>query len=270
PPAHSPLLDEYLSGLAAALTGLRPQEGNVAMVSTVTTTPTTGTHLDAAYWSLQLRAPVKLQAAIHRLAGENDRVFVELSPQAVLAPAIEDTLAHHQLPGTVITPGTSATGDEHTRLLAGLAGLYTHGHPPTWPTNPHHRPAELPLPHWRHTTETTQTPLASTLASTDTEQRRALLAETLRTIVADLTGQTITPAEHEHDLTSLDLASRDLLVLRTHLRSLHPALAHLEAATIYHAATLTDLTETLLELLPTSAASEPTTASSGHDTPPSG
>ncbi|WP_344977581.1 type I polyketide synthase, partial [Salinactinospora qingdaonensis] len=42
PPAHSPLLDEYLSGLAAALTGLRPQEGNVAMVSTVTTTPTTG------------------------------------------------------------------------------------------------------------------------------------------------------------------------------------------------------------------------------------
>ncbi|WP_344977630.1 acyltransferase domain-containing protein, partial [Salinactinospora qingdaonensis] len=265
PPAHSPLLDEYLSGLAAALTGLRPQEGNVAMVSTVTTTPTTGGHLDAAYWSLQLRAPVKLQAAIHRLADQSDSLFLELSPHAVLAPAIEDTLAHHQLPGTVITPGTSATGDEHARLLAALAGLYTHGHPPAWPTSPRHRPAELPLPHWQRATETTPAaPLASMLATTP-DRRHARMAETLRTIVADLTGQEITAADDDRDLTSLDLASRDLLVLRTQLRSLHPALAHLEAGAIYRAATLTGLTEALLELLPTSAGSEPATASSGHD-----
>ncbi|GAA3747673.1 type I polyketide synthase [Salinactinospora qingdaonensis] len=256
PPAHSRFLDPYLNDFAASIAGLHPQAGHVGMVSTATAETVAGEYLDTGYWTRQLRVPVQLHSAIRHLAEQTDSAFVEISPRSVLSHAIEDTLTHHHLPGATVAPGSSSTGDEHTRLLAAFAGLYTRGHTPVWPTASRWRPAELPPPHWHRDTGTDATPaapLADALATAAPEQRRALVVEAIRGIVADLSSVPLTQADYDAELTAIGLASRDLLVLRAQLRDLHPALAQLDAATIYRAATINALADTLLELLPTPA-----------------
>ncbi|GAA3744926.1 acyl transferase domain-containing protein [Spinactinospora alkalitolerans] len=250
PPAHSPLLDTRLESFAAQITGIRPKACPVDLVSTVTTEPIPGGRLDAAYWTRQLRDPVELHAAIRRIAEQATTVFVEITARSTLAAAIEDTLAHHRLPGTIVAPGVSAAGDEHARFLAAAAELFTHGHAPAWPVSARRRPAELPPPRWHHHSTPAappRSPLAEALSTAPPDQRRAILVDAVHASVTSLLpDRMLTIADRDTELDLLGIASRDVMVLRERIRRLHPTLTGIDAPTLLHAPTVNGITDALL------------------------
>ncbi|GAA1748863.1 type I polyketide synthase [Streptomonospora arabica] len=229
PPAHSPLLDAHLDGLAADLARLTPREAGVAMVSTATGIPVTGADLDAAYWVHQVRHPVDLPTALHTALGEGAEpaLVVEVGTRPVLAGALEAVTAAHPAPVSVAAPGERHMGGEHARLLALLGAAYTRGHPPAWPVG-RCRPAELPPLLWDHTpSPPDRVPdLAESLAHAAPEWRLDLLAAAIQDALSDLGDLSSQTGgdEARTDVALLGINSRDLAVAALRLRRMHPAL----------------------------------------------
>src|SRR5579859_434955 len=128
--AHSPQVDPLQAELLAALAGLEPSEPAIRFYSTVT--PEGGlARLDGAYWTCNLRAPVRFYEAIERLAADGHTVFLELSPHPVLRQSIEETLRHAGQAGVAIT-SLRREEDETLALYEAAGALFTHGQPVNW------------------------------------------------------------------------------------------------------------------------------------------
>lgn len=84
-------------------------------VSTVTGDVCKGAQLDANYWWLNIREPVLFGQAIEKLAELNCRIFVEISPHAILQRYLSESLAALDLKGKVLPT--------MRRNQAGLNGL---------------------------------------------------------------------------------------------------------------------------------------------------
>jgi acyl transferase domain-containing protein len=89
--AHSPQVDPLRADLLAALSDLQPSEPVIPFYSTVTPEGALP-RLDGAYWTGNLRAPVRFYEAIERLAADGHTIFLELSPHPLLTQSIEETL----------------------------------------------------------------------------------------------------------------------------------------------------------------------------------
>jgi acyl transferase domain-containing protein len=131
--AHSGQVEAAEGELRAALAGVRPGRGRVAMVSAMTGEPVQGPELDAGYWYASLRAPVQFAAAVTTLAGAGHGVFIEVSPHPVLAAAVTEVLGQDGPGDGPVVSGTLRRGDGGPdRLLAALARAHVQGVPVEW------------------------------------------------------------------------------------------------------------------------------------------
>ncbi|MER5886569.1 amino acid adenylation domain-containing protein [Streptomyces sp. NPDC001941] len=99
--SHSHHMDALLPGLEADLADIAPRTGTVPFYSTVTGGALDGAALDAAYWSRNLREPVRLDLAQQALLGAGHDVFVEVSPHPVLAMPLTEGDARAVVTGTL-------------------------------------------------------------------------------------------------------------------------------------------------------------------------
>ena len=142
--SHTALMDPVCGPLREALSEVTPRVPSIPMFSTVAD-PAATPALDADYWVANVRQPVRFHQAISAAAADHG-TFIEISPNPILARAVDDTLAdtHHHTLGT-LARDTDDTLTFHTNLNA------THTtHPPVTPHPPGpHTP--LPTTPWRHT-----------------------------------------------------------------------------------------------------------------------
>ncbi|MGQ5640569.1 MULTISPECIES: amino acid adenylation domain-containing protein [unclassified Streptomyces] len=125
--SHSHHMDGLLPHLEAELAGIRPRAGTVPFCSTVTGGLLDGTALDAAYWSRNLREPVRLDLAQRALLEAGLDVFVEVSPHPVLAMPLTEGSERAVVAGT-LRRGRGGLAE----LLRSLGELHAHGHPVDW------------------------------------------------------------------------------------------------------------------------------------------
>ncbi|MCC7383286.1 MAG: SDR family NAD(P)-dependent oxidoreductase [Deltaproteobacteria bacterium] len=126
--SHSPLMDPLLPELEALVREVRPRLPSIPMWSTVLDRQIEAGDLTGAYWSKNLRAPVRFHSAVARLIAEGKTTFVEVSPHPVLTAAISDALPTD-------APRARALGvlrrdeAERVRLLHTVGALWTIGAP---------------------------------------------------------------------------------------------------------------------------------------------
>ncbi|GIE97632.1 type I polyketide synthase [Paractinoplanes rishiriensis] len=181
---HSAAVDPLLPELRAALRDLRPGEPRLPFYSTVTTDRLP---LDAAYWTANLRRPVRLADAVRRAAADGYGFFLEISPHPVLVRPLRATLAEAGVPDPLVT-GTLRR-DDPSAFDRALATLCAHGHRP--PPSPA-RVLDLPAPPWRgdrHWIDPPPTPEEST--------RPALLAGLLGVTWQETPGVPDAPASED-------------------------------------------------------------------------
>lgn len=103
-PYHSPAQDAILEELAAAISGIRPEETALPFVSTVTGTEQAGSGLGTAYWCANVREPVAFRPAVQKLAQMGFRAYLEIGPSPVLINYLRDSLGP-EAPSTAVIAG---------------------------------------------------------------------------------------------------------------------------------------------------------------------
>jgi len=100
---HSTAMDPTRQTLLASLDGLSPQAAasGTQFYSTVTG-KVCGGPLDAAYWWDNVRQPVRFAEAIAGMAAAGARVFVEISPNAILQRYLKECLAAAKVDGRML------------------------------------------------------------------------------------------------------------------------------------------------------------------------
>jgi acyl transferase domain-containing protein/NADPH:quinone reductase-like Zn-dependent oxidoreductase/NADP-dependent 3-hydroxy acid dehydrogenase YdfG/acyl carrier protein len=100
---HSRQMDAIEDRLASGLAGLVPcPTGNAVFVSTVTGDLIDGAELDTSYWWRNVREPVRFAEAVVKLVDLGCRVFVEISPHAILQRYVGECLAVADIKGRVL------------------------------------------------------------------------------------------------------------------------------------------------------------------------
>ncbi|MEU6671190.1 SDR family NAD(P)-dependent oxidoreductase [Streptomyces sp. NPDC046727] len=129
--SHSPQVEAVRQRLLADLKGIRPQDGDVPLYSTVTADWIDGSELGARYWYRNLREPVLFQNAISGLLAAGHHGFVEISPHPVLTVAMQQTA---EAEGTELRVAATLRRDESDRLrfTTALAEVAAGGVPVDW------------------------------------------------------------------------------------------------------------------------------------------
>jgi myxalamid-type polyketide synthase MxaE and MxaD len=146
---HSVQMDPILDELGTTLAGLQTQPQQVPIVSTVT-----GAHLaegdyGAAYWTRNVRQPVRFADAIRCVADPDRTVFLEIGPRPVLRSPITQSLDGRE----VVALASLRQGQgERTAVLRSLGGLYGSGYEMRWgEVCPEEgRRVDLPTYPWQH------------------------------------------------------------------------------------------------------------------------
>ncbi|MCF3636086.1 acyltransferase domain-containing protein, partial [Komagataeibacter intermedius] len=119
-PAHSPQMDVLREDLLSALAEVAPQHPRVSMRSTVTGHPVGDGELTGAYWTNNLRQPVRFADVIESLLAEGHGIFVEVSPHPVLLPALEELRSRAGSGGATV--GSLYRGRPERRSMLASAG----------------------------------------------------------------------------------------------------------------------------------------------------
>ncbi|MDQ1014254.1 type I polyketide synthase [Streptomyces afghaniensis] len=120
---HSPLMTPVLDDFRAVVAGLTFHEPRLPVVSTLSGRTATGHELrDPEHWTRHAVATVRFADAVRSLAAQGVRAHLELGPDGVLSPLVDDTL---DAPETVAVPALRAGRPEELSLITGLARLHT-------------------------------------------------------------------------------------------------------------------------------------------------
>ncbi len=118
--------------LQALLAAIRPRAAGVPIYSTAKAEPIPGELMGAAYWSAtNPRQPAPSPPSLEGLMREGHAIFLEISPQPVLAPSIESTLSAIGMAGAALG-STRREEDERRSLLDTLGSLYALGRSVEW------------------------------------------------------------------------------------------------------------------------------------------
>jgi acyl transferase domain-containing protein len=127
----------------------RPEPAATEFISAATGGPVDGARLASGYWTETPRDPARLTDAVQGLTERGYGVFVEISPDPSLLPAIEAGLLRLGRPGTTIA-SLRRDADEQRELLDGLAALYRAGRAIDWDRlYPRHAFVRLPGYPWQ-------------------------------------------------------------------------------------------------------------------------
>jgi acyl transferase domain-containing protein len=124
--SHSPQVDALRDDLLDELSGLAPRAGTIPILSTVTGEPCDGSMFDAAYWVRNLREPVLFWKAIESLVEGEAGIFVEMSPHPVLLSAVEQSFELSGREGLAL-PSMRREEPEIDASIAGLGALHVNG-----------------------------------------------------------------------------------------------------------------------------------------------
>ena len=123
-PVHTSRCEPLAAELDASLAGLTPRPARCRFYSAFGAEAVDGTALDSAYWSANLRRPVRFASAVRRLLDDGPAVFVEVSAHPVLTSALAETI-HEHTPGAPSPLASLHRGrPADTTLLTTLAALY--------------------------------------------------------------------------------------------------------------------------------------------------
>jgi acyl transferase domain-containing protein/NADPH:quinone reductase-like Zn-dependent oxidoreductase/acyl carrier protein len=81
---HSRCMDPIRAHLASGLRALHTAEGKISFYSSVTSTVLPPAALDAEYWWRNVREPVQFGPALANMLADGCRIFIEISPNAIL------------------------------------------------------------------------------------------------------------------------------------------------------------------------------------------
>lgn len=113
---HSTFMDPIKDGLSAKLSGFAPGSGSsIPFVSTVTGCVLDAQALTTDYWWRNVREPVQFAAGIQTLISLGCRVFVEISPHAILQRYVSESLKAGSVQGKVL-PTLKKNDDGLSRL----------------------------------------------------------------------------------------------------------------------------------------------------------
>lgn len=129
--SHSPQMDPLLDRLRSSVAHIRASENRIPFYSSVRHGVLSGSELDADYWVSNLRRPVQFAKTIQQLITDGYRVFIEVSPHAVLTNSIEENARALETP--VAAFGSLARhADEEEAFLAAVGKAYCNGLYPDW------------------------------------------------------------------------------------------------------------------------------------------
>ncbi|MCK9921116.1 type I polyketide synthase [Frankia sp. AgPm24] len=149
---HSPQMDGLLTDLAAATADLAPREPRVPMYRTALTDPRGTPVLDGAYWTANLRNPVRLAAAIRAAAQDGHHAFLEISPHPVVAHSISETLAEDGVEGAFVGSSLRRGLPESVSLATAIGAAHCHGITVDWGRlQPAGALVDLPAIAWQRT-----------------------------------------------------------------------------------------------------------------------
>lgn len=119
-----PILDEF-AGIARRPMG----DSAIPFFSTVSAAAAAPGSVDSAYWSAQIRAPVRFAAAAAALAAEGAGIFLEYGPAPVLAGLARQSAGGE---GRQFLSSLHRGGDGRRAMFDSLARLYVSGVDPYW------------------------------------------------------------------------------------------------------------------------------------------
>jgi phthiocerol/phenolphthiocerol synthesis type-I polyketide synthase C len=119
---HSPVMDGIESDIRSSLACLQSQAATIPFYSTVTGGRLDGAQLDGDYWWDNVRQPVQFGAAVRQMQNElGANLFIEIGPQPVLRPYINDCLKETGREGLILP--TVLRNDDHPRRVHRAAAL---------------------------------------------------------------------------------------------------------------------------------------------------
>ncbi|MEU0989889.1 beta-ketoacyl synthase N-terminal-like domain-containing protein [Streptomyces sp. NPDC005953] len=129
---HSHHMDGAMEELRQVVAGLRFRTPALGIVSDLTGEPVDVAELQQPdYWARHLRSPVRFGAVVDTLAKAGVTAFVEVGPDAVLAPLVTETLAGATA-RSVVVPVLVRERPEETTLTAALSRLHVAGAAVGW------------------------------------------------------------------------------------------------------------------------------------------
>ncbi|MFE9045849.1 type I polyketide synthase [Streptomyces sp. NPDC007818] len=129
---HSHHMDGALEPLRRVVAGLRFRPPELRIVSDLSGRPVEAGELDApSYWADQLRSPVRFGAVLGSLYGAGVSAFVEVGPDAVLAPMVTAALPAGAA-DPVVVPALVRDRPAEASLAGALARLDTAGAAVEW------------------------------------------------------------------------------------------------------------------------------------------
>ncbi|MFI9456563.1 acyltransferase domain-containing protein [Amycolatopsis sp. NPDC052450] len=124
--SHSPQVEPILADLSTELSALRPRPARVPVYSTVLPDPRSTAAFDAAYWTANLRRPVRFSAAVRAALDDGHRAFVEISPHPLLAHALRENAGAGKV---AVLSSIRRGGDALLRFRTQVGALHCAGAP---------------------------------------------------------------------------------------------------------------------------------------------
>ncbi|MEU5785934.1 SDR family NAD(P)-dependent oxidoreductase [Micromonospora lupini] len=145
---HSPHMDRVLAEFEAVAGRLTFRPPTIPIVSNLTGLLATDEELcSPAYWSAQIRRPVRFLDGMRTLAGMDVRRFLEVGPDAVLSAAGPDCLLDRERGTATFASTLRSERPEERTLLSAVAAVNVRGTDADWATIAGSRGARpIPLP----------------------------------------------------------------------------------------------------------------------------
>lgn len=101
---HSPHMDKIEAGLLTSLATIQPlKEQKATFISTVTGKEEKSDYLNTRYWWHNIRQPVQFAAAIQTAIQQDNSVFIEIGPNAILQRYLTEGLTEANAQGRVLS-----------------------------------------------------------------------------------------------------------------------------------------------------------------------
>ncbi|WP_329237530.1 type I polyketide synthase [Actinoallomurus sp. NBC_01490] len=145
--SHSAHVEAVEADIREALRGIRPRDGDVPLLSTVTGDWIDTSTMDAGYWYANLRRTVRFEPAARALLDTGHDAFIEVSPHPVLTSSVQEIAEENAAVNVVVTGSLRRDQGGIACFLASAAEAYVRGVAVDWlPTFDGWRARPLDLP----------------------------------------------------------------------------------------------------------------------------
>ncbi|MEV0222842.1 beta-ketoacyl synthase N-terminal-like domain-containing protein [Streptomyces sp. NPDC050704] len=215
---HSPEVEPLLPEFAWELGEVRHSVPRCRRYSTALDDPRAAASCDTAYWSANLRNPVRFAQAVRAAAEDGHRVFVEVAPHPTQLHPLTETLRAVGAADALVVPTLRRDTDDALTFRTSLATLLVHGVRAAQPREGLHPEGcivDIPPPRWRHRRFWAGEETAEDPVLTEPLDRGAGPLDRLRRCVAAVMGYSPDHLDPDTALTDLGLDSLTAVRIRT-------------------------------------------------------